>query len=61
MPVIFTNEFQVDFELTGELGVTTVGDQKKEWNQKLCDYTFWHQKTREIIQGTLESGIRSFR
>ena len=29
MCVIFTNEWQVEFEVTGKLGVTTGGAQKK--------------------------------
>ena len=41
MRVIFTNEWQVDFELNGLLGVTTGGDQKGKWKYKLCDYKLW--------------------
>ena len=43
MCVIFTNEWQVDFELTGELGITTGGAQKREWKHKIFDYKFFQQ------------------
>ena len=33
----------MEFELTGELGVTTGGDQKREWKHKLCDYKLWQK------------------
>ena len=40
MCVIFTNKFQVDFELTGKLGLTTGGAQKREWNHNIFYYKF---------------------
>ena len=46
MCVIFNNECKVDFELTGELGVSTGGDQNQEWKQKLCDYKFWKKRNK---------------
>ena len=46
MCVIFTNECQVDFELTGELGVTAGGAQNREWKHKICDYKFWKKKNK---------------
>ena len=40
---IFTNKYQVDFELIGELGVTIGGAQKRERKHNICDYNFWQQ------------------
>ena len=46
MCVVFTNEWQVDFILTGKLGVTTGGAQKLEYNHKLCYYKFWQHRNK---------------
>ena len=58
---IFTNEWQVDFELTEKFGVTTGDAQKLQWEHKICDYKFFSKEIRAIRYDTLAPGRRSFK